>query len=335
MKVLVTGAAGQVGCRLVRRLLERNYEVRGTALPADPVLDRIRGLDLDVLEGDLTVEDFVKRAVQGVDAVIHTANLVGPYFENNVNTNLVVARVCGEAADSLERYIYVSSSGVFPNNGEVFACAYHPVDEKHPKRPDNEYSLSKLIGEESALMAARNTGLRTVIARPSHMLSGTAILKQFTVERVCRVLMKAEANPNSELYVEGRRLWEEVEAQAEDPDQPCSVRDLEGQPWVYQPNDARDMAHHLVCCLESPAAVGESFNAGAPAPFAFPDAAKILAAHTGRQPLEISLPVRWRYDHDITKSRTRIGYAPRGDLNVMMESAIRVEAGETVDYTWG
>jgi nucleoside-diphosphate-sugar epimerase len=30
MKVLVTGAAGQVGCRLVRQLLERNHEVRGT-----------------------------------------------------------------------------------------------------------------------------------------------------------------------------------------------------------------------------------------------------------------------------------------------------------------
>ena len=33
MKVLVTGAAGQVGCRLVRQLLDQNCEVRGTILP--------------------------------------------------------------------------------------------------------------------------------------------------------------------------------------------------------------------------------------------------------------------------------------------------------------
>ena len=36
MKILVAGAAGQVGCRLVRQLLERNHEVRGTVLPDDP-----------------------------------------------------------------------------------------------------------------------------------------------------------------------------------------------------------------------------------------------------------------------------------------------------------
>lgn len=36
MKILVTGVAGQVGCRLTRQLLDRNHEVRGTLLPDDP-----------------------------------------------------------------------------------------------------------------------------------------------------------------------------------------------------------------------------------------------------------------------------------------------------------
>jgi len=116
MKVLVTGAAGQVGCRLVRQLLERNYEVRGTILKDDPARHRLDGLDIELVTGDLTDEAFVEQVVEGVDAVIHTANLVGPQFDNNVQTNRLVARVAGKHADTLHRYIYVSSSGVFPND---------------------------------------------------------------------------------------------------------------------------------------------------------------------------------------------------------------------------
>jgi UDP-glucose 4-epimerase len=285
--------------------------------------------------------------VDGVDAVIHTANLVGPYFENNVQTTLEIARACGEAADRLDRLIYVSSSGVFPNDSHVLACAYHPVDELHPKRATSEYNLSKLIGEQIADMVSRRTGLRTVIVRPSHVLSGDRILQQFTVNRVVAVLKAGQQNRGSELYMpDGTELWRRVEAAAgvpgsatgppsrEDASQPCSVRDLDGRPWYYQPNDARDVAHALVRALEAPEALGESFNLGAPAPFLFPEGAALLAELSGRAPLEIRLPVRWRYDHDIAKARSWIGYRPRGDLQTMMRSARACQLGEHDGYDW-
>jgi len=96
MKILVAGAAGQVGCRLVRQLLARNHEVRGTVLPDDPALERLEGLDIELAAGDLTDEAFVNEAVSGVDAVVHTANYVGPYFDNNVQTDRTVTSVCGQ-----------------------------------------------------------------------------------------------------------------------------------------------------------------------------------------------------------------------------------------------
>ena len=334
MKVLVTGAAGQVGCRLVRQLLGLNLEVRGSVLPDDPCLNRLEGLDMELVDGDLTDGDFVKRLVSGTDAVIHTANLVGPYFENNTQTNLQVSRACGLFADSLERYVYVSSSGVFPNNGENIACAYHPVDELHPKRPDNEYSLSKYIGELMAERVSRETGLRISIVRPSHVLSGRTILDQFTVGRVCTILKAGQVGPGTEMYMaDGTELWHDIEARADSPDQPCAVRDESGRPWYYQPNDARDIAHCMVCALRSPDAVGESFNGGAPAPFTFPKGARLLGKITGREPLEVMVPVRWMYDHDITKAKSLIGYRPKGDLETMMASAAASEAGEP-DYRW-
>ena len=334
MKVLVTGAAGQVGCRLVRQLLDLNVEVRGSVLPDDPCLSRLEGLDMELVDGDLTDGDFVKRTVSGTDAVIHTANLVGPYFENNTQTNLQVSRACGLFADSLERYVYVSSSGVFPNNGENIACAYHPVDELHPKRPDNEYSLSKYIGELMAERVSRETGLRISIVRPSHVLSGRTIFDQFTVGRVCTILKAGQVGPGTEMYMaDGTELWHDIEARADSPDQPCAVRDESGRPWYYQPNDARDIAHCMVCALRSPDAVGESFNGGAPAPFTFPEGARLLGETTGRKPLEVTVPVRWMYDHDITKAKSLIGYRPKGNLETMMASAAASEAGEP-DYRW-
>ncbi len=288
MKILITGVAGQVGCRLVRQLLVGNNEIRGTLLPDDPAADRIAGLDIERREGDLTDLDFVTEAVDGVDAVIHTANLVGPHFENNVTTNLQVARACGEFADKLDRYVYVSSSGVYPNNGENIACAYHPVDELHPKRPDNEYSLSKYIGELLAERTARETGLRISIVRPSHVLSETKIYGQFTVARVVSLLQRGQ-RPGTELYMaDGTELWHQVEEAASGPDQPCAVTDLDGRPWMYQPNDARDIAHCLVCAVESNAALGEAFNGGAPAPFRLRRAPDCLARSNKW--------IRWRSD---------------------------------------
>jgi nucleoside-diphosphate-sugar epimerase len=337
MKVLVTGATGQVGCRLVRQLLQRNHEVRGTVWAGAPEaeLERVKGLDLDLRKGDLLDLEYVRQAVNGVDAVIHTANLVGPHFENNVSTTLQVTRAAGEAADTLNRFIYVSSSGVFPNDSHVLACAYHPVDENHPKRATSEYNLSKLIGEELTELAARRTGLRTVVVRPSHVLSGEKVLAQFTVQRVVNNLKSGQQNPQSELFAgEGADLWKQVEAQAEGPDQPCSVTDTDGKPWYYQPNDARDVAALLVRALEKDAALGESFNCGAPEPFRYPEAARMLGELSGRKVLQVKLPVQWRYDHAIGKARSWLGFAPRGSLEVMMRDAWDVKTGRFVDYDW-
>jgi UDP-glucose 4-epimerase len=209
------------------------------------------------------------------------------------------------------------------------------VDEDHPKRATSEYNLSKLIGEQLTELAAQRTGLRTVIVRPSHVLSGEKILAQFTVARVVANLKSGERNPQSELFAgAGADLWKQVEAQADSPDQPCSVTDLEGRPWYYQPNDARDVAHALVCALERPEALGESFNLGAPEPFLVPQGARLLADLSRQRLLEVQLPVRWRYDHAIGKAKGWIGYAPQGDLETMLRDAWDVKQGTFQDYDW-
>ena len=133
---------------------------------------------------------------------------------------------------------------------------------------------------------------------------------------------------------DGTELWHDVLAQAEGEDQPCSVRDQEGRSWCYQPNDARDIAHMLVCAVEEPAAIGETFNCGAPEPFYYTHASPLLAELTGQKALEVSVPVWFRYDHAIAKAKRLINYRPQGTVEAMFKSALRVRDEGWLDFTW-
>ena len=335
-KVLVTGAAGQVGSRLVRQLLEKNYEVRGLILPEDPNRKRIDGLGIEVVEGNLMDVDTAIKVAEGVDAIIHTANLVGPlpgmsqseFFANNVQATYNIAYAASRHADKLQRFVYTSSSSVYPNDSQILATAYNPVDELHPTRPIGTYAASKLAGEAVVQALSRETGMRVSMIRPSGIVSGTAVLSRWTVGFVSIILKIGQQHPKSALYMpDGTELWHELERAASSPQQPCAITDMEGRPWIYQLIHASDAAHGLICALESPAAVGEAFNAAAPRPITYPEAAEILARIKGQEVLQWRVPVRWVFDLDISKAKSWIGYQPKWDIARMIQTAADIEEG--------
>lgn len=340
LKVLVTGASGQVGSRLVRALLKRNYEVRGLILPDDPARSRLNGLDIELMEGNLLDISVAERAVEGVDGVIHTANLVSPlagmteteFFDNNVRSTFNLARAASRHADKLVRFVHVSSSSVYPNDAHIIATCYNPVDELHPLRPVGTYGLSKLLGEKAVETISRETGLRTAVIRPTGICSGTAILNRWTVGFVCAILKAGQSHPKSSLFMpDGRELWRDLEVRAPG-DALCAIYDEEGRPWIQQPVDARDVALGCICALESDASTGEAFNISAPRPITFEEAACSIAKATGKPVIEYRVPVRWIFDLDNTKAKCMIGYRPKWGINEMVESALRVERGEGEDF---
>lgn len=339
-RVLVTGAAGQVGSRLVRQLLKRNCEVKGLLLPDDPAAERIDGLDVEGLEGDLLDPEVAKQAVQDVDGVVHTANLVGrpkgmtesDFFVNNVQTTFNISQAAAQQADRIERFVCISSSAVYPNDTQEIAACYFPIDENHPKRPMGTYPISKYLGEHIVNGHAQETGLQTALVRPSGICSGTAILGRWTVGSVCRIAQIGQRHPKSMLYMEdGTECWKELEAAAS-PDTLCAVTDEQGRPWLQQPVDARDVAALCVCALESGAAIGEAFNASAPVPIPYPEAAAIIAEATGKDVIEWKLPVRWVFDLDNTKARSLIGFKPAWGIREMVRSALAVQNEGATDY---
>jgi len=342
MRVLVTGATGQVGCRLVRQLLAGNYEVRAVILIDDPNKGRLDDLDVEIIEGNLLDISLCEKAMDKVPYVIHTANLVGPlpgmseteFFNNNVMSTFNLTSSASKLADKIQRFVYISSSSVYPNDSHDIATVYNPVDEMHPLRPEGAYALSKLTGEEIVKGYTRQKGLRSTMLRPSGIISGTAVLSRWSVSSVSGILRAGQSSPRSSLYMrDGQELWHDLETKALSKDQPCAVIDKYKAPWLYQPTDARDVAHACVCAIESKSAPGEAFNVSAPEPIPFTQAAQIMSEVTGIPVLNYELPVRWIYDLNNIKARYGISYNPKWGIREMINSALAVQRGESDGLT--
>ena len=163
MRVLVTGANGFTGSHLARVLLESGHRVRGLVRPSS---DRslLDGLDVEVVEGDLTNAASLRRAVGGTERIFHIAAV---YREARLadsvyrDVNVEGTRRLGEAA--LEEggvpLLYCSTCGV---HGEVEG----PADETAPYNPGDIYQQTKVEAERVVLTLHRERGLPVVILRP-------------------------------------------------------------------------------------------------------------------------------------------------------------------------
>jgi nucleoside-diphosphate-sugar epimerase len=113
--VLVTGAAGEVGRRLVRRLVADGWRVRGLVLPADPLRARLEGTGCEIVEGDIREPATLAPAVAGVDAVAHLAAVIlarDPRDYDAINRRGTANMVAAAAAAGVRHFVYVSSASV-------------------------------------------------------------------------------------------------------------------------------------------------------------------------------------------------------------------------------
>lgn len=159
--VLVTGASGRVGSRLVPRLLRQVGEVR--ILVRDPArAEPLVSLGVEPVVGDVTDSGVLSQAVKGVHSVVHLATLFrpGPEIEAvNVEATVALARACLESG--VGRFVYVSTNQVYgPGRGR-------PALETDLPEPDRAYSTTKTAAEGSLLSLWEADGLGLRILRPS------------------------------------------------------------------------------------------------------------------------------------------------------------------------
>jgi UDP-glucose 4-epimerase len=147
---LITGGAGFIGSSIAVELVRRGEQVR--------ILDNLStgreenlaavGPAAEVIRGDLLDLPTVRRAVAGVDFVLHQAAL--PSVQRSVEAPLEVDRVnvagtlnvLVAARDAgVKRVVYAASSAAYGDTPTL------PKQEEMPVRPMSPYAASKVAGE--------------------------------------------------------------------------------------------------------------------------------------------------------------------------------------------
>ncbi|HEX4930779.1 MAG TPA: NAD-dependent epimerase/dehydratase family protein [Gaiellaceae bacterium] len=160
---LVTGGSGFVGNRLARALVERGDRVR--ALVRDPAGSAdLSAIGVELVQGDMTDEESLRRAVEGVDRVFHTAGLVGDWLDRRqaVEVNVEGTRrlLAAAVAAGVTRVVHVSSLSVLGTKH------HHGTDESGAYVYGDPYTDTKIDSEQVALEFGAGGGIEVAVIRP-------------------------------------------------------------------------------------------------------------------------------------------------------------------------
>jgi len=165
---LVTGGAGFIGSNIVVELLQRGERVRvldnfstGRRKNLSDVLDNI-----ELIEGDLRDLDTCRRAVRGVDYVLHQGavpsvqrSIDDPITSNDANIKGTLNLLIAARDADVRRLVYASSSSIYGDSPTL------PKQENMPLRPKSPYAVSKLAAEHYCRIFTSVFGLETVSLR--------------------------------------------------------------------------------------------------------------------------------------------------------------------------
>ncbi len=210
MKVLITGGAGFIGSHLADRLLADGHEVRAFD-NLDPQVHLQGGRpeyldpEVELQTGDVRDRGAVRRALEGVDAVVHFAAAVGVgqsmyEIERYTSINAIGAAIVLEEAverrDAIRKLLVASSMSIYgegqyrnPRTGESGLAPWlrpesqlaarewelladdgtplepEPTAETKPLRPTSIYAINKRDHEEMFLTVGAAYGLPAVALR--------------------------------------------------------------------------------------------------------------------------------------------------------------------------
>ncbi len=238
---LITGGSGYIGSLLARELQEAGREVRvldSLLHGQEEIAAEQERAGIEVIRGDIRDPQARARALQGAEAVVHLAAIVGdpacardPRESDEVNVQATEALVADAKAAGVERLVFASTCS---NYGRM-ADPTVPITEDGELRPVSLYAEQKVGMERLILGAGSGNGLAPTCLRFATVYGvGRRMRFDLTVNEFTRELWA-----DRELEVFGEQFW---------------------RPYIH----VYDAARAVRTVLETPTeeVAGEVFNAG-------------------------------------------------------------------------
>jgi nucleoside-diphosphate-sugar epimerase len=178
--VLVTGATGFIGLRVIERLIDYGFHnLRCFVRPSSnmiglhEVVGRLsRQSKIEVVTGNLQSMEDCEKAAKDVVVIYHLAiGAAGKSFPSAFLNTVIPTRNLLEAciqSQSLKRFVNISSFAVYSNRNKPQSGLLDescPID-RHPELRGDAYAFAKLKQDELVIDYAKKNGIRYVILRP-------------------------------------------------------------------------------------------------------------------------------------------------------------------------
>jgi dTDP-glucose 4,6-dehydratase len=210
-RILVTGGAGFLGSSVVRELCHASAQVAvldNFSSGKKEYLNNITHTNgLTIIEGDICDVGIVEKSMRQAELVIHLAALPfvpdsyyhpRDFFRTNVDgtLNLLLA---ASKANTVERFVYISSSEVYGSAKQV------PMDENHPTLPHSSYAASKLAADRVTFTISKELGLPVSIVRPFNTF-GPNITQPYIVPEI----IAQASSGNGELWLGNTEAYRDL-----------------------------------------------------------------------------------------------------------------------------
>jgi len=165
--ILITGAAGFIGSNLTEHFLSQGHTIRcldnfatGHRYNIEPFLKNDR---YELIEGDIRNPEDCRRAVEGMDYVLHQAalgsvprSIKDPVMTNDVNISGFLNMLVAARDAKIKRFVYAASSSTYGDSASL------PKVEDVIGKPLSPYAITKYVNELYADIFSKTYGLETI-----------------------------------------------------------------------------------------------------------------------------------------------------------------------------